>query len=50
MHSYVTIEWFVGGSAADVGLRSFLERASASNARSGPEGRTWTRDDLYECR
>ncbi len=44
------LERFAGGSAADQGLRSFLERAAASNAGSGPEGRTWTRDELYDRR
>jgi len=41
---------FAGESAADQGLRSFLERAAASNAGSGPVGRTWTRDELYDRR
>ena len=29
-------------------IRRFLELAQRTNAGSGPGGRTWTRDELYE--
>lgn len=29
-------------------IRGFLELARRSNAGSGPAGRSWTRDELYE--
>lgn len=29
-------------------IRGFLELAERSNAASGPEGRTWTRESIYE--
>ena len=35
------------GSASEA-VRAFLERAARSGASSGPGGRTWTRDELYD--
>jgi hypothetical protein len=31
-------------------MRRLLELAERSNASSGPQGRTWRREDLYERR
>ncbi len=39
---------YVGPSRAAVALAELLELAAASDASSGPEGRTWTRDELYD--
>lgn len=33
---------------ATTAIGSFLERARRSNASSGPEGRVWRREDLYD--
>lgn len=44
------LEGFAGEFAAAAGLRSFLEATELSGAGSGPQGRTWTRDDLYDRR
>jgi hypothetical protein len=33
---------------AQMAMRQFLERARRSGASSGPEGRTWRREDLYD--
>ncbi len=36
------------GSQREVGaLRAFAELADRAQAGSGPEGRSWTRDELY---
>lgn len=42
------LESFVGEDAARDALGEFLAIAKDSAAGSGPQGRTWTRDDLYE--
>ncbi len=42
------LEQYAGASATTAALEAFLDLATASEAGSGPEGRTWTRDDLYE--
>ncbi|HVS29003.1 MAG TPA: hypothetical protein VHE14_05595 [Solirubrobacteraceae bacterium] len=44
------LEGFAGDSDSARGLRDFLASAHASAAGSGPEGRTWTRADLYDDR
>jgi hypothetical protein len=33
---------------AETGMEEFLAWAKSIHASSGPEGRTWTRDELYE--
>lgn len=42
------LEAYAGQDEAAAAMRHFLELADASTASSGPEGRTWTRDDLYD--
>jgi hypothetical protein len=37
-----------GRSAAADGVAEFFEATSGSGASSGPEGRTWSREDLYD--
>ena len=44
------LERFAGASGADEGLRGFLQATEHTGAGSGPEGRTWTRDELYDRR
>ncbi len=44
------LERYAGESAAAEGLRSFLAATERSGAGSGPEGRSWTRDELYDRR
>jgi plasmid stability protein len=39
---------YVGPSPASEAIADFLALAAAANASSGPGGRTWTRDDLYD--
>jgi hypothetical protein len=39
---------FAGMGATERALAEFLEIAGRSHASSGPEGRTWRRDDLYD--
>jgi len=39
---------YAGQSQTARGLAGFSELAVKSTASSGPEGRTWRRDDLYE--
>lgn len=39
---------FAGQSEADEGLRRFLDVAAGSTAGSGPGGRSWTREELYD--
>ena len=36
------------GSSARESISRFLEIARKSKASSGPQGRTWRREDLYE--
>jgi hypothetical protein len=42
------LEQYAGSSTSSAALGAFLELAASVQAGSGPEGRTWTRDDLYE--
>lgn len=37
-----------GRSTAAEGVAEFLAATKGAGAGSGPEGRTWTRDDVYE--
>jgi hypothetical protein len=39
---------FAGEADARHGLDAFLRIAERSQASSGPEGRTWTREEIYE--
>jgi hypothetical protein len=39
---------FAGMGATERALAEFLEIAERSHASSGPEGRTWRREDLYD--
>jgi plasmid stability protein len=43
------LEELVGGDASrQTGMKQFLALARSIHARSGPRGRTWTREELYE--
>jgi len=42
------LERYAGMGTTERALAEFLELASRSNASSGPEGRTWRREDLYD--
>lgn len=42
------LEAFVGEDSRAAALRRFVALARAAKSGSGPEGRTWTRDELYE--
>lgn len=42
------LEQYAGASATASALRQFLDLAASTDAGSGPEGRTWTRDELYD--
>lgn len=44
------LEEFAAGGGEDEARRELVELARASSASSGPEGRGWTRDELYEDR
>lgn len=44
------IEDYVADAGPAAALESFLAGARRSTASSGPEGRTWTREDLYADR
>ena len=39
---------YAGSSRAANAMMTFIELADAAEAGSGPRGRTWTRDELYE--
>jgi plasmid stability protein len=39
---------FATGGAQPAGIAAFLELAESIRAGSGPDGRTWTRDELYD--
>jgi hypothetical protein len=39
---------FAGMGTTEKALADFLEIAKRSHASSGPEGRTWRREDLYD--
>lgn len=42
------LERYAGAGATASALREFLELAAQTKAGSGPAGRTWRRDDLYD--
>ncbi len=42
------LDSFAGGGAARRGLERFLELAEAGEAGSGPDGRSWTRDEVHD--
>lgn len=42
------LERYAGSERERDALRAFSELADRTSARSGPEGRSWTRDDLYD--
>lgn len=42
------LERVAGEDPAREATRNFLALAKRSKAGSGPKGRTWTRDDLYD--
>jgi hypothetical protein len=42
------LERYGGSPAEDEARRRFLELSRRSQAGSGPEGRTWTREELYD--
>ena len=44
------LERLAGTSPAAEGVAEFLAITREAGASSGPEGRTWTREDLYEER
>lgn len=42
------LENLVARDSQQSGMAEFLAIAKSIHASSGPEGRTWTRDELYE--
>jgi plasmid stability protein len=42
------LQSLVARDSRQSGMAEFLALASSVHAGSGPEGRTWTRDELYE--
>jgi plasmid stability protein len=42
------LQRYAGLSQTESALAEFVELASKSAASSGPEGRTWRREDLYD--
>jgi len=42
------LEVYAAEDEAAAAMREFLEWARTVDAGSGPAGRTWTRDDLYD--
>ena len=42
------LESYAGDDPARNALGEFLEIAGKAKSGSGPKGRTWTRDDLYD--
>ncbi len=42
------IKRLAGRSTAAEGIAEFFAATRDAGASSGPEGRTWTRDDLYD--
>jgi plasmid stability protein len=42
------LERYAGGDTVHAAMREFLEIAERSQASSGPEGRGWTRESLYD--
>jgi len=39
---------YAGHRSAREAMRAFLDRAAESRASSGPGGRSWTREELYD--
>ena len=39
---------YAGAGAEAIALADFLDLAETAGAGSGPHGRTWTRDELYD--
>jgi len=39
---------YAGQRSAREAVQAFLERASRSRASSGPGGRSWTREEIYD--
>ncbi len=44
------LEAYAGEDKQKVAVQEFLRLAKQSHASSGPEGRTWKREDIYEDR
>lgn len=44
------LERYAGMDDQSVAITEFLELAAASDSGSGPGGRTWKREDLYDRR
>jgi plasmid stability protein len=42
------LERYAGSGPTAAALAGFLELAAASQAGSGQDGRTWTRDDIHD--
>lgn len=42
------LERYAGAGATASALNEFLELAARTDASSGPDGRTWRREDLYD--
>jgi hypothetical protein len=42
------LEAFATGQTLAEGLQEVLDTARRSTSRSGPEGRSWTREELHE--
>jgi hypothetical protein len=42
------LQRYAGSSKTEAGLAGFVELAANSAAGSGPEGRTWRRENLYD--
>jgi hypothetical protein len=42
------LERYVGAGPTEAPLAGFAELASRSTASSGPDGRTWSRDELHD--
>ena len=42
------LERYAGADPTTAALAGFLDLAARLHAGSGPEGRTWRRDDLYD--
>jgi plasmid stability protein len=42
------LEGLVGQAKTQDAIRAVLELAERSGSGSGPDGRTWTRDELYD--
>jgi hypothetical protein len=41
------LETYAGSGRSDAALAGFAELADRSTASSGPQGRTWKRDDIH---